>query len=509
MSTEPSSVIRVRRLRCDYRIAALRADLEQIRSRLDGVARDGLRQALARLAAPLAPGHEPAVWLIRRLEVPTRVDGGWHPRAIAEQWAGDVLRALERQLDTGADGDNVVYFADRAAYLARFLSDLSGDRAWDCWYYRAFGGLAALPVSAALRTALAVPGGGGMAALQRLAPRDLLRVAASLSATDADRVLDALAADEGFDGLAECFGRAWDGWRDPAAAPIHAAGLGPAQRALALYVRGVPKDGRGTREQARVWRTLAWLAKGVQVRPAQLAAADAQLQEVLAACPPALMGAILDGLAAPVPAGQATRHGGVFLLMPFLDALPLDRARDWPALAGTPAPQVLRLLILAKCQGRARGAAVFADPLLRALLGIAPGAGWVQVRPWLRGLGQRRLRALGAALGPPACEAGLRQLAFPAGLRIRPRWDALLGIAAGQVLRSFALRLPGFAGSLPDYLQRNFLDLGARIEEQRERCVVHLSRPPLQLILNVAGLNRQEYRLSWLGARRFVLCSED
>ena len=50
--------------------------------------------------------------------------------------------------------DNVRHFPSRAAYLASFLADLAFGTARSQWYYQSFAGLNALPLSAALRTAL-------------------------------------------------------------------------------------------------------------------------------------------------------------------------------------------------------------------------------------------------------------------------------------------------------------------------------------------------------------------
>ena len=88
-------------------------------------------------------------------------------------------------------------------------------------------------------------------------------------------------------------------------------------------------------------------------------------------------------------------------------------------------------------------------------------------------------------------------------------FEQALDLAAQNVLRLFAWRLTGFSRSGLAYLQRNFLDLTASLEEEAGRRVVRLSRPPLALILNMTGQNRQVYRLSWLDDRPFELYPED
>jgi len=100
-------------------------------------------------------------------------------------------------------------------------------------------------------------------------------------------------------------------------------------------------------------------------------------------------------------------------------------------------------------------------------------------------------------------------LQLPARLKIARPLDHVLSIAAQHVLRGIAWRLPGFAGSHLLYLARNFLDFGASLEEEPGRRVVRLGRPPLQVVLNMTGVTRQSYRLSWLDDRPFELFQQE
>ena len=58
------------------------------------------------------------------------------------------------------------------------------------------------------------------------------------------------------------------------------------------------------------------------------------------------------------------------------------------------------------------------------------------------------------------------------------------------MLRSFARRLPGFSGSSPEHLWRNFLDFHAAVDMEDERVVVRCGRPPLHLVLSITGMTR-------------------
>lgn len=103
----------------------------------------------------------------------------------------------------------------------------------------------------------------------------------------------------------------------------------------------------------------------------------------------------------------------------------------------------------------------------------------------------------------------LDHLALPPAIGIDRALDATLTIAAQHVLRSFAYRLRGFAGSNLPYLWHNFLDFRATFEEDAERRIIRLGRPPLDLIFSRAGLTRQTFRVGWLDGRPFDLFQEE
>jgi hypothetical protein len=86
--------------------------------------------------------------------------------------------------------------------------------------------------------------------------------------------------------------------------------------------------------------------------------------------------------------------------------------------------------------------------------------------------------------------------------------DLALSVAAQCVLRLFACKLPGFARSSLNYLYSNFLDCCAVVEETQDQRVVCVGRPPLHLVLGMAGLNRCNYRLSWLDGRPCAIFPE-
>ncbi len=72
-------------------------------------------------------------------------------------------------------------------------------------------------------------------------------------------------------------------------------------------------------------------------------------------------------------------------------------------------------------------------------------------------------------------------------------------LAARTLLAELAVRLPGMAGSTPEYLRRNLLDLAATVRVEPDRFVVELTDPPLHLLLSLTGMNRRRFRLETTG----------
>ena len=133
---------------------------------------------------------------VRRLAVDVTLDTGFDHEAFADLLAGAIAAALERATkDATADGDTVVVFASRAAYLAALLEALAAGRATQRWHLReAAEGLRFLAPSAAIRTALLAEPVDGEAALLSLSPGRLASLLSALGARESERVLDAFAA---------------------------------------------------------------------------------------------------------------------------------------------------------------------------------------------------------------------------------------------------------------------------------------------------------------------------
>ncbi len=539
--------LQIGRLRTTYLVTADHLRAERFRRFGDDIAARSLGEALAAALPRWLPRGDEGVWFLRRLE--THVDWGLaqNPQRLAAAWAGEIARAMAAVMQDDSDGSNLLYFPNRPAYLAQFLADVASGRAWGKWYYQEFDGLRALPVSAALRTAICDDSETGLSALLLLGAPQLAAVLEALAEADALRVLDGIAA--------------------RSRADLAGADLKETARAFVRFGRSTDR---------------------------------------LAAAVNALRAATGDLTVSPAPATErnVTPFGGAFLLFPLLDELPLAEAvAGWPDPEGASAVSLVRFLVLAKCLGSRRAEQFFLDLCLRDLMGIPPALVYSAAARWMTrpsranvhgflgrlrgwhvetGAAEGRVLALAPAFpecGPTAivmdclrgvwlsgasgrvrspgcvleyfrdalmdaemllCDqafleparsafrraqvrpidgaagimgregteglAGLRKpggdlsyLALPRIPAAARAVDLALSVAAQGVMRTFAWRLPGFAGSSLSYLHNNFLDAFASIEVEASRRVVRLGRPPLHLVLSIAGMTRQSYRVRWLG----------
>ena len=95
----------------------------------------------------------------------------------------------------------------------------------------------------------------------------------------------------------------------------------------------------------------------------------------------------------------STAFGGIFLLLPHLDELPLPEAtRGWPNTDEAAAISLVRWLVLLKCCGRQNSERAFYDPLLRDLLLIPPTLSPAALRTWQARLKPEHLQSFLAAL---------------------------------------------------------------------------------------------------------------
>lgn len=627
--------IHVHRFHSRYRVAADFPDPEGLRRRLDESVVSVLQQALESDLVGLQ--NNDAIILIRRLELDLIVNVGMEPPQLARSWAREILRELRIALQTERAA-GLVHFTDRSAYLASFLSDLIRGEAWSKWYYRRFDGLRMLPLSAAIRTLLCDVENDSREILFKLDPVMQDRLLGVLSSQDALRILQHLCRRPGEENpdillsvISHCVEESPQLLQGDeaeanmelrlylAVTQLAPALSGPGMSALLFAAMHLLRHLFHC-DVVEGERLLHLLLQGDSIRLYRHYPLQAErwipLMQVQVDTLEALGHMVLrqsgeiprpSRSSAQSQAPAHTRFGGVFLLLPLLDGLPLQTMTEhWPAPDAGDSAGLLRLLLIMKALGQPQAGALFFDPLVRESLDIPPSVTPATLRKWQRTLSirhlnlalyhyrewQQRMAIVGdesALLTSVSAEGGqvalmldgaggwlhlsgyrrdrleplykrisggvvastkrllvdpvfsslleqfrqelnlltdvdesvvqadrgqgpvaemlaridrlpgeLAYIALPKSFRGRRSTELIFSLMAQGLLRGLSRRLPGFSlASLP-YLFTNFLDFNASVEPESQRWVVRLTQPPLHLILNMTGVTRDRYRLSWL-----------
>jgi hypothetical protein len=487
-------------LSATYLVPASHPDETGVRLRLDGVARrlgGPLEAPLAQLAAER--GEE--VWLFRRLDAEVELDLAADDDALARAWADGVAAAVAARLgprrSASARGsragpveaaEDVVCFADRAAQLAAFVADVAAGVAWDRWWHEEFDGLRALPAGAAIEAALATDAPRGRAALAALVRAGRLpAVAASLGARGSARVVDALFA-SGVPSSAEAL---------PAAR--RALALGLEGETAALFVCAAAFERAGVAPSPAAARRAVAAATLEETAPRARAASA--LQEGTAPRPQAALEALSEA--------TSTRLGGAFLLLRGLVRLFADL--DGPT----------RLLVLRSALGAERALESGADPVLAAVAGDDPDGeplalllpralvegGRAEGIDVVRVPTEHGVLAVDAGSGAwlgidaPAETPDPPNVAYDDELAyfLLPDEEPVVAVAGRAVLRELAVRIGGFERSTPQHVWRNVLDRPARVEPHAGGLRVLLGPAPLDVMLRLAGIDRDRFDVPWLG----------
>ena len=408
------------RFQAEYLIPASHSAPARIKADLDAVVRGQLPQALMAVLTRWLGGEE-GIWLIRRLDLDLTVNVAWESQQLARHWAQNLVQLLA-QIRHHA-GENAIYFDDAVQYRAHFVVDLAAGQAWQRWYYGPFGGLRALPTSAALRTTLLDDAQEGILTLLTLTPQQLAAVLDAISPADAQRMVEGMSAGAQGSDLVVPLMEVWQAWHTSAHA-VHGA-----HAALQLAF-GAGRGGDAAAQAARL-RAAAilvalahFMAGGGGVHAQKLAqavihgdvatlflivgAAQGEGLQPLLAAPVAWRREVVATLLAkqvsitvlsqPL---RSTPFGGVFLLLPMLEKLSVNEeplAADQQTAADQPTANLLRFLTLVKCCGQGRGARLFYDPLIRDLLGIHPTWTVEAAAHWQAQLSEARLAEILAAL---------------------------------------------------------------------------------------------------------------
>ncbi len=491
MALTRENLFQVNRFRIQYLVPLNQPSPESVKARLDEAVTKDLAGFLSNVAERLFPPSDSAVLLIRQLEINVDVNAAWEQDQMARRWAKQIIRSLNDVQQGEADSENMLRFANRAAYLASFLADLAAGCAWGKWYYEPFEGLHMLSTSAALRTAICDQPATGLAGLHELTAYDLTKVLQALTAQDIRRILDSIAdarqnGDEG-----QSFQALRTVWETTELGPLQASDEW--QNALRLYLKVTRQrqDLSGFALKATAFALLrlachlasnsasqanillAALTSGsVSNLYSTVGTSDAETLLPLLRCSPEQvkeMGQALlarySGHLKSEPAtendSRSTPFGSLFLLLPFLEALPLeDITENWPNAGDVPAATLIRFLLFVKCCGRANAQRVFFDSLVRDLMGIDLSLSPLAIKRWQSRLSRQNLETFLAEMFT---------------------WQYEYGAASGQTLVLARATLPGGAVAiLLDCLRGTWLTAlsyqRSKLESLAERLSAWLSQ---------------------------------
>ena len=199
----------IRRFESEYLVPRNHPAPVRVRLLLDEIVKKQIGDVLAIALQAWVANSDSSFWLIRHLNLELAVNMDSEPEHLARIWATQITRSLALTIQGGSDGENVLWFPNRAAYLARFLIDVADGRAWSKWCYESFAGLKLLPVSAVVRTAVREQSAIGEEALRQLPETELKNVFRILTAADARHILELFAAEASGSDEFSSFEAAW------------------------------------------------------------------------------------------------------------------------------------------------------------------------------------------------------------------------------------------------------------------------------------------------------------
>lgn len=478
-----------------------------------------LRDALGRpfeerLADSLSwAGPGGGYWLVRRLELRATVGSGWG----AEQVGAAVARSLGTRLgvlvEGRGDAENLLWFPDRASFLARYLLDLTDGRSTGRWEYAQFG---TGETDRVLVDLAAEEPDEVLDALLLLGPRERHRVLAALPRAREDELATLLAPGSSTPTRRDLVAHTVQELRSSGllrstgtALLLALAAAGGSRReafASALAPAREVADLLGLLEAtgSRTSEVLGLLASGDW--PGTLAVVGTASADVVlpfvdwSQSERVALADALDTTARTDAAGAdqlRTSFGGAFLLLQVLDGLcAWDAAtRGWPPLGDVAAARLVRLLVLSAALGRGRSADAVHDEVLRMVLGVPPSLDGHALGEWVSGVEQSQVDEFLTVVrgGVPSRVDPATSLVLPGASGPAAR---LVGQVAGAVLSSFGARLPGMGAASASYLVENLLDLEAWVTLDGHSAVVELGHPPLDVLLMLSGLNRGDFRFA-------------
>jgi hypothetical protein len=508
-------------LNCSYSVSKYHPSPERLSADLDRIVRTSLADSCGRALAHTLDAQDPSVWVIRDLEFTMALDpGSAREDEIGVAWGAQLAKAIVTLILRGPDGETVLRFSDRAAYVAAFLHDLAQGRAFDSWQYQSMASLRSLSRGAAAREALLREPGSVTAVLLALdAQNHLEGLLGILTEQDILRLVRAAGNSTGSgDGARASAGLLLAVWKAACLRPSGDTYV-TAENLLRLLVRTAAVNGATWTERLvdvagnllgffNIVRRIdhpenlvAALARG-DVRAAAEAArhGDSRYLESLPFME-SLAGGDADWLAEAVTnvtGHSAAMHGddtevrryftpfgGLLLLLP---AMTEPEMMEMLTRSGVNV-NVGVLALLMKCAGGRKALGVFDDLLLRRLAGVSPQMSTQEMVSALPRL----------STAPETVSADPGYFSFVGTpFTVEKAVDFSWSAGADALLRRFASRLSGFERANPDYLCRNFFDCAAYVDVVRGTFAARLARPPLAVLLQMTGYDDVAVHLPWL-----------
>lgn len=538
---QPDSRVTIERLNCVCLVPKDQPDPDRLGWRIDDLVRKQLGPICGQALSRALNQGDPSVWLIRQLDLDLAIDfGGLDDDPIGRAWGQRIAAQIARTIASGADGDRVLHFPDRAAYLAQFVGDLAGGGAWGKWYYTAFDSLRSLPDSMAIVEALIREPQYTDEVLQLLLQRSQLeRVLSTIGDVGARLLYEASTLTSGSDAdwrsLIDAIVSVWPEvpLRSPFASASNALRLLTALRARYSYLTTGAEVRQAIDHALRLAEALAHVpfpiagdsdsAVGSPVNGGQaseltqladwlffqhVAAGDGRwLAQVVQTINPSAKHERLAEQSSAEVRTFVTPYGGLFLLLPVLLELgiaELIESAACPSLENDriAAAPLLRFILALKCLGRARAREALWDAGVQWIVGLERHPA-LEV---LQKLSEAATDEMNAACWQSLMlfEPADHELAYfslqgltPA-IITNPQFDRTWSIIACTVLRRFAQRLIGFDRGSAEYLYQNFLCGNASVRLAPDEISVQLAASPLQMILRMAGFDGLSYRLPWL-----------
>jgi len=525
-----ASALTIERMRNVYRVAADDPAPDEVRFRLDKLAVDEVVHACRSRLAELLDDNDPSIWIIRSLDVDLAVDASaCSSQRAGFAWGEHLALEISRTLERG-QGEFVVRFPNRAAYLAQWARDMAAGRAWGKWYYADFDSLGSLSQSAAIAEGIIREPGARDIVLCLHKEGALEPVLATLTSYDADRLYRGLGG-SGNDGAR---------W---------------ASRLLALWNSALNTHSH-IGDQIRLWAAVAYewsddadyaglqyaIDQLLDLRDvlAQIGSTDLShqfLSEVIAGhFKEALflltgrqihLDATLLNFIRTASSGNAdwasftaatlaphstsnreelflSEFAGVFLLTSAFHDLQIQQAVQAAASDSSESPHaaaILRFLLAVRCLGADRVASAIHDRAVMEFAGMPSAVTLDEMASVLKAADTQSAHAIVEAAikelyGDEVTEEAERHSNYFAVGNVFPEleldaWDEnAWSRMAAFIMRAFAGRLPGFAKSSPEYLFRNFLAGTSQLRIGRNTIEVSMGQCPLSVVLRIAGAYR-------------------